>query len=132
MMVLLAGVVYMAIGFLWYSSFLFEKQWMKLTGLTKEKMEKNKKSLPRTMITSFISSLVMAYCLRYSVVYGGAYTGLAGVPLGLMTGFFTWLGFMMPVQLMDVLFEKRPVQLFLINTGYQLVVVLAMGIVLSL
>lgn len=131
-MILVSGVVYMAIGLVWYSTFLFEKQWMKLSGMTKEKMEKGKKDLPKTMITSFITALIMAYCLRYSVVYGGAYTGLSGVPLGLMTGFFTWLGFMMPVQLMDVLFEKRPFPLFLINTGYQLVVVLAMGVVLSL
>lgn len=133
-MVLVAAVVNMGIGFLWYSPVLFIKPWMKLTGLTEEKMRKGDgmKDMPKIMITSFITALIMAYCLRYSVVYGGAYTGLSGVPLGMMTGFFMWLGFMMPVQLSSVLFERQPFKLFLIHTGQQLVSVLAMGIVLAL
>lgn len=132
LMILVAGIVNMAIGFLWYSPMLFEKPWMKLTGLTREKMKSSMKDLPKIMITSFIASLVMAFCLRHSVVYGGAYNGVSGVPLGLMTGFFTWLGFIMPVQLTNVLFERLPFKLFLIHTGYHLVAILAMGIVLSL
>lgn len=105
---------------------------MKLTGLTKEKMEKGMNDFPKIMTVSFITALIMAYCLRYSVVYGGAYTGLSGVPLGMMTGFFTWLGFIMPVQLTHVLFEKQPFKLFLIHTGYQLTAFLSMAVVLSL
>ena len=129
--VILAGVVNMAIGFMWYSEALFGKQWMKLSGLTKEKMEKGKKDLPKIMLTSFVATLVMAYCLRYSVVYGGEYHGTTGVQLGVMTGFFTWLGFIMPVQLTHVLYEKQPLKLFYIHTGYQLVAVIAMAIVLA-
>ena len=132
LMVFIAGVVNMIIGFLWYSPVLFAKPWMKLSGLTKEQLKKDQKNMPRTMGLSFIAALIMAYCLRYSVVYGGAYTGLSGIPLGLMTGFFTWLGFIMPVQSTHVLFEKQPFKLFLIHTGYQLVAVLAMGAVLAL
>lgn len=131
-MVLVAAIVNMAIGFLWYSPVLFIKPWMKLMGFSKDKMDKDgMKNFPKILATSFVTALIMAYCLRYSVVYGGAYTGLSGVPLGLMTGFFTWLGFMMPVQLTSVLYERQPFKLFLIHTGQQLVTVLAMGVVLS-
>jgi hypothetical protein len=46
-------------------------------------------------------------------------------------GFAAWLGFVMIVQLTDKLFGKRPMKLFLINTGYQLVCYLAMGTILG-
>lgn len=129
--IILAGISNMAVGFVWYSEALFGKQWMKLTGLTKEKLEKGQKDMPKIMITSFIAALIMAYCLKHSAVYGGAYNGTTGASLGLMTGFFTWLGFMMPVQLTNVLFERQPFKLFLIHTGYQLVAILLMGVILT-
>lgn len=130
--VLLAGLSNMVVGFVWYSPMLFEKPWMKLAGLTKEKIESSKKDMPKIMLTSLGAALLMSYCLRYSIVYGGSYNNISGVGLGLMTGFFSWLGFIMPVQLMNVLFERQPFKLFLIHTGYHLVAILAMGMILSI
>jgi hypothetical protein len=40
---------------------------------------------------------------------------------GIKVGFGVWIAFVMTVQLTDKLFSNRPLKLFLINTGYQLV-----------
>ncbi len=40
--VLLAGVVAMVVGFLWYSPMVLGKPWMKERGFTKESLKKNR------------------------------------------------------------------------------------------
>jgi hypothetical protein len=46
-------------------------------------------------------------------------------------GFFNWLGFVAVATLGSVTFEKRPLQLYLINNGYLLLALLIMGTVLA-
>ena len=129
--ILAGGVVNMVIGFLWYSPALFGKAWMKLSGISMKDMEGAKKEMPKLYGTSFVLSLVTAFVLQHASVFAGAYLGTTGVALGLMTGFFNWLGFVMPVQATNWLFAKQPFKLFVLHTGYQLAALLAMGVVLS-
>lgn len=130
--ILLAGVVNMVVGFLWYSPMMFGNVWMKLTGMTKEDTEKSKKRIPKMYLTSFIGALLMAFVLKHASVYAGSFYNMSGIQLGLMTAFWNWLGFIMPVQLTGWLFDKKPFKLFTINTGYQLVSLLTMGVILTI
>ena len=50
---------------------------------------------------------------------------------GIKVGFGVWIAFVMTVQLTDKLFSNRPLKLFLINTGYQLVCYLVMGAIVG-
>jgi len=50
---------------------------------------------------------------------------------GAAVGFFNWLGFVAVATLGSVTFEKRPLQLYLINNGYLLLALLIMGAVLA-
>jgi hypothetical protein len=131
-LILIAGVINMALGFAWYSPVLFGKAWMKLSGMTKREMDKGMKEMPTLMGLMFVLTLVMAFILKYFSVYMGAYYTQTGPTLGLTTAFWMWLGFIMPVQLTNVLYAKQPWALFLIHTGYQLVAMLAMGLVLTM
>jgi hypothetical protein len=45
--------------------------------------------------------------------------------------FAVWLGFVTTVQLTAVLFARKPFKLYAIDTGYQLVCYLVMGIILA-
>lgn len=130
--ILIAGIVSMVVGFLWYSPMLFGKVWMKLTGMTKEDMEKGKKDMPKIYGLSFVGALLMAFVLKHASVYAGNYYNMSGIQLGLMTAFWNWLGFVMPVQMTGWLFDKKPFKLFVLNTGYQLASMIAMGIVITL
>ena len=132
LVVLVAAIVSMGVGFVWYTV-LFGKPWMKLMGYTKESMEKEKANMGKTYSISFVLSLVTAYVLYHVMVMSEAYFGNPMVTTGLMTAFWSWLGFIMPVQATDVLFGgKKSLKLFAINTGYQLAAILAMGLTIGL
>jgi hypothetical protein len=48
-----------------------------------------------------------------------------------MASFHIWLGFVATVQFTGALFMKQSMKLFAINTGYQLVCYLVMGVILT-
>ena len=128
--VLGAGVATMVIGFLWYSPLLFAKPWMVAMGYDpadKAKAAEMQKSAGPLYGISFLASLLTAFILGkiiYSLTIDSSFYGMK-------VGFAVWLGFVMTVQLTDKLFGKRPMKLFLINTGYQLACYLAMGAILG-
>lgn len=130
--ILIAGVASMGAGFLWYGPMLFGKPWMKLMGYTKESMEKAKKEMGKTYAISFVLSLVMAYVLSHVMTLSENFFHYPMLTSGLMSAFWMWLGFVMPVQSTEVLFSGKKWALFGINTGYQLVSLLVMGIVIAL
>lgn len=130
--ILLAGVASTVVGFVWYSYALFAKPWMKLMGYTKESMAKDQKAMGPMYALSFVLSLVTAYLLAHVMAMSKEVIGNPDLTTGLMTAFFMWLGFIMPVQATDVIFGKKPWKLFYINTGYQLASVLVMGVVIAL
>jgi hypothetical protein len=128
--VLGAAVATMVIGFLWYSPLLFAKPWMVAMGYDpqdKAKIAEMQKSAGPLYGISFLASLLAAFVLGKIIYNLTIDTALYGMKVG----FAVWLGFVMTVQLTDKLFGKRPMKLFLINTGYQLVCYLAMGAILG-
>jgi len=126
--VLVAAVASMAVGFAWYSPFLFGKSWMKLMGYTKASLEKNKSDMNKTYAIASVAALVTSYVLAHVV----GYTGATNAGMGMQAGFWMWLGFVAPVQLTDVLFGSKKYELFAINTGYQLACLLVAGAILAM
>lgn len=129
--VLAAGVVSMAVGFLWYSSILFGKMWIKEMGLSAEKMKGAQKEMGKLYALSFVGSLVTAYVLSHVMGLSQNYYSYTEVMTGVITAFWMWLGFMMPVQMTGTIFGDRNWRLFAINTGYQLATLILMGLVIA-
>lgn len=123
--VVIASAAAMGIGFAWYSNAVFGKRWQKLTGLSGEKMDKS--GMGKIFGITFLVTLISAYVLSIFMHYAGAY----GLFLGAKTGFWAWLGFIMPVQLSTHLFTKKPFELFLVDSGHHLAALLVMGAVLG-
>ena len=131
--VLIAAVVSMALGFLWYGPYILGKQWMKERGFTAASMKEAQSEMGKWYAVSFVVLLVTAYVLSHVMVLSENYFGYPMLQTGLTTAFWMWLGFVMPVQLTATIFsEKRNLTLFGIDTGYQLVSLLAMGVVIGL
>lgn len=130
--ILVAGIVSMAVGFLWYGPMLFGKIWMQLMGHTAESMKKAQKEMGKTYAMSFVLALVMAYVLSHVMALSQNFFHYSMLSTGIMTGFWMWLGFVMPVQATDALFGGKRKKLVAINAGYQLASLLAMGFVISL
>ena len=129
-----AGIASMIIGFVWYGP-LFGKPWSKIMGWgdrTKEQIQEMQKKAMPGYIVSFVGSLVMAYVLAHVYTYASVYTQTFGVTGGLMAAFWSWLGFVAPVTLGAVLWESKPLNLWYINGGYYLVLLLAMGAIVGM
>ena len=112
--VVVSAIAAMVVGYLWYGP-LFGRQWRHLMGVTKESM--SQKFMTQTYTIMFISVLVMAGVLAHNLVFGSAFLNLSGVTAGIQVGFWNWLGFVVPVSLGTVLWERKPWKLWFINAG---------------
>ena len=121
---LVATLVRMVVGALWYSPPLFVKPWLAMVGQTPEEM---KAGMGKNIVTDLIGSFIMAFVLDHAVHYAGATT----IGQGIAVGFFNWLGFIAVVTLSTVNYEKRPFMLWVINNGYQLLTLLIMGAIVA-
>lgn len=129
--VVVAAIAYMAIGFAWYSDALFGKQYRKLMGVKDSDMKPGKDFMMKMMILGTLSALIMAYILSHNIAFAGSYMGTSGVVLGLSTGFFNWLGYQLIIFINGYLYERKSVQLTVINAAYMLLALLAMGVIIA-
>ncbi|PIR44746.1 MAG: hypothetical protein COV10_02580 [Candidatus Vogelbacteria bacterium CG10_big_fil_rev_8_21_14_0_10_51_16] len=127
-----AAVLAMVLGFLWYGP-LFGKQWMAMMGFTCEHVEEaKKKGVGKSYALMALGSLLMAYVLSWTVLSVGMIRPLLGVThVGLLAGFWSWLGFVAPITLGSVLWEGKPWKLWALNSGYYLVALCMMGVLLA-
>lgn len=132
--ILVCGVANMIIGFLWYGP-LFGKPWADMMGFTfkspEEQKAMQKKMIPGYAIT-FILALITAYVLSHSFVFASTYLNVSGYQAGLSVGFWSWLGFILPITIGSVIWESKPIKLWTINASYWLVSLLVTGVILAI
>ena len=117
--VIVAAVVNMVVGMVWYSKAVFGKEWSKLTGRKMEDMSGGGKGYA----VAAVAALVQAWVLAHFVVYAGSDTFWKG----LVTGLWLWLGFVGLSMAAGFVFEGRSWKLWKVNAGYILVVLLING-----
>lgn len=122
---LVAGVINMVIGALWYSPALFGKMWMKEMGMKPE--DGMAKNMGQAYGITFIGALIMAYVT--ALVLG--YTGVGTMTEGLMMALWLWFGFAVTLPLNDVVFGKKSWNLYFVNVFYYLVVLAINGALLA-
>ncbi|MFH0970643.1 MAG: DUF1761 domain-containing protein [Candidatus Diapherotrites archaeon] len=126
--VIVAAVVSLIIGNLWYSPSFFGKQWMRISGHSTKDMKKGTKGLSSdTMVKGFILLLVQAFVLAQ--LFG--WIVVSTVVDGVIIGFWVWLGFIAVTKMMSVLHGKKTIEWFYLSSGHYLVSTLAMSIVLT-
>jgi Protein of unknown function (DUF1761) len=108
-------------GFLWYGP-LFGKRWMQLMGMPTEGKPETKimlRGMALMIIGTFLTSYVMVHASEIwrPSVWG---VGQDAPPCiyGFFNGFFTWIGFFVPMQLSMVAWEKRSWRLCGLNSVY--------------
>lgn len=126
--VLGSAIASMVIGFLWFGP-LFGKQWMKYSGMTAKDLKRAKQGgMSKMYMVAFAGTLLMSYVLAHFVDFMQAKSLMDALQLG----FWVWLGFIVTVLLSSVLWEGKPVQLYLLNIVYHLVTISAMSVILTL
>jgi len=122
--VFVAALARVIIVLLWWSPLLFLNPWMELTGNTRETM---KSGMMRGTVFAVVGSFVMALVLDYAILKATVQSAAAGAA----AGFLIWVGFVAVTMLSPVIYERKPFPLFLINSGFQLAALLAMGMILA-
>lgn len=125
--VIVAAVVSVAIGFTWYHPKVFGTMWMQWSGITPNQ-EEAKKKMPMLVGVAFLASALTAYVLSHFGIAWGVFDIVAAFELG----FWTWAGFVAPVLLGSVLWEGRPIKLYVLNASYWLVTLVVIAEVLVL
>lgn len=122
--VLLASISYLIIGSLWYSPLLFGKMWIKLNGFCDEDLKSNK-PMWLILLLSFLSAAVASFVI--SAVLGNR----ASPDFGAIIGAIIAICWITMSKLTEVLFENRPVKLFLLHAGFDLVSFMVMGAIVG-
>lgn len=117
-----ASLLGLILGYLWYSV-LFAKQWQKLSGVSDKQMVSG---MAKRAIGSYLLTLVMSLNLA-------AFIGTEETPLfGLFAGLAVGLGWIAMSFGSNYLFEHRPLKLFLINAGYNTILLSLMGLIIGI
>jgi Protein of unknown function (DUF1761) len=122
--VLVAGLARFVVGMVWYAPPVLGRPWQAIVKLGPDQM---RAGIARAIVVDLIGSVIMAWVLVHAVHYAGA----ASWAQGAAVGFFNWLGFVGVVTLSMGFYEQRPLRLFLINNGYQLLTLLVMGAIVA-
>jgi hypothetical protein len=118
--VLVAGIAHMVIGLIWFMPGFFGKQW---TQLTKQEM----KPARQWIAAGIIGHQVMALVLAVVVYLANATTTFEGVVVGMLL----WIGFVVPLEIGELIWEKIPFKLFAIRIGNHLVGLSVSGFILA-
>ena len=128
---IIATVVSTALGFVWYSPYLFGNRWIKEMGTTFDAIkERNmtKKGMAFVHSLGFIGTLLTAIIL--AAFFNTAFVvGISGL---FLAGSLVWLGFMAPIMVNEVIYGGKSWMLFSINAGYQLVSLLIMSFIIGI
>jgi hypothetical protein len=126
--VLVAGVVNLVLGMIWYAPRVFGSAWMRMSNITPDMVERGKKTMPLMAFTALVAGVIMAYVLSFFAISWGVFDVIGATELA----FWTWLGFMAPVLMGSVLWEQKPLKLYFLNAGYWLVGLIVMAQILLL
>jgi hypothetical protein len=104
--VLVAGIIHMVIGLIWFMPGIFGKQWMELT---KQEMKPARQWIP----AGIVGHQVMALVLAVVVYLANATTIIEGA----IVGSLLWIGFVVTLETGELIWEKIPFKLFAIRIG---------------
>jgi hypothetical protein len=123
--IVLSIVLAFMFGGVWYGP-LFGKTWAKAIGMDCEK-KPPKEVMMRAMGLQVLGTFLITFCLTHDLqawrpsAWGITSGDGSDAVMGFFGGFFTWLGFFVPLQLNKVGWEGRPWKVFFINAGHDFV-----------
>jgi len=123
--VLVAAVVFFAIGAVWYT--VFSVPWLAGIGKTVEQLMKDNGGSPAPYIVGFLAIVVMCYTLNWIVQRGLEPSAGSGALAGATVAF----GIVGATLALNYGFEARGVTLWLINAGYVLIGLVITGAIIG-
>jgi hypothetical protein len=121
--IIVAALVNMALGALWYSNLLFASTWTRLVGHDPGQEGNPGPGYAIAALASLLSALMLAIIIA----------ALRGTSLvdGIVAGLAVGVGLVATAMATDYIFHSRPTGLFFINAGYRVVGLAIMGAILG-
>lgn len=129
--IIIAVVANFILGFIWYTP-LFGKIWGREMGYDMNEKPKTSEMM-KGMIIMVIGNFMFAWVLAHNIAAWTFVPGTQNVSNfanAMMSAFFTWFGFYLPVDLGSITWERKSLKLFFINTGYHLVSLIVVSLIL--
>jgi len=123
---LVAAVAAFVLGFIWYSP-LFGKKWQSENGFTEEYLKEANmaKIFGIGFVVTFIAAIAMAM-----IVQGHADTEI-DMMSGAKHGLYAGIGFMATALGLAYVYMRKSLTLYLIDAGYQVLMLVLMGAILG-
>ena len=129
--VLVAALVSMVVGAVWYARPVFGNTWGKLA---KVKMDRNVggNEMMWLLVGTLVASLVTAYVIAHVSYLSHTFFHNSFTWDAVATSFWLWLGLTAARLYVHDSFEGRPWKLTVLNATHELVTVVAMGLTIGL
>jgi hypothetical protein len=128
--VIIAALIPMILGFVWYHEKVFGTAWMNSLGFTKE--DAKKANMGMMLGVSLVMSFLLAWYLLFNVDGLGQEGQYDSFKHGAFHGVLLGLLVATPVMITNGLFEMKKWKTMLINVGYWIVCMALMGGVLDM
>lgn len=120
--IIVAIVLNQLIGALWYSPRLFGSRW----AIAHQFDMKTMKALPM----HYLGAILVGVVLVLSMTAIQLLLGISSFETALILGFLIWLGFVATSHFSGVIWARKPLSVFMIDTGYFLVITLLTSAIL--
>ncbi len=121
--IIVAAVSAFLAGWVWFSPMLFEHRWMKVSGMSPEKVKNA--NMGKTFGGAFFLTLLAS--INLGMFLGPQSTLAFGIAAGAAAG----IGWIAPAIGVVYLFEQRPLAQWFINAGYWVVTFVIMGAIIG-
>jgi sterol desaturase/sphingolipid hydroxylase (fatty acid hydroxylase superfamily) len=118
--VLVAALAHMVVGLVWFSRRLFGEAWVRLAHAD---LTPARQWLP----VAAVGHLAIALVLAILMLFAGVTNALGGLVIGLLV----WAGFVVTLEIGELVWEKIPVELFALRIGNHLVALGLAGAILG-
>lgn len=125
--VLAGGVLVFLLGGVWYSPALFAKRWVALLGKTEEDLRGAPGPNAMMFVKAFVCGLAVSLTLAIILNHFPPMTAARGAIVGALC----WFGFAGATSYANAVFSQKPVELWLIDSGYNLVSFVLTGVLLG-
>ncbi|TFG17809.1 MAG: DUF1761 domain-containing protein [Promethearchaeota archaeon] len=122
--VIVSIVVYWILGAIWFSAKVFGKPWTKALRRNIEDLGPGIKQ----MLGSFLANVIVVIVLALILEFIGSYDVVTALLIALLVG----VGFVVPTDFYDVIFEDKNMIAFLIDVGYHFLGIIIVGLILGL
>jgi Protein of unknown function (DUF1761) len=123
--ILLATLIYFFLGAVWFTMFM--NPWLAGIGRTMEELKASGVPPWLGYVVALIMTAILAIALSWIVQAIGPQTAVRGATIAAVL----WFGFVFTTWATEYAFEARGLTILAINTGYPLVGMLLMGLVIG-